>query len=674
VTSPGFCTACGMAAGPEALRCAHCGALLPAGDGLTDPRRVARELGEALGAGYEVVEELGRGGFARVFRVHDLTLDRWLAAKVIAPELTASAEASQRFRNEAMTVARLVHPNIVPIYFVPSTVTLATYVMPLVSGESLAARLGREGPLPLIVAVGIVQDVAAALDVAHTAGVVHRDVKPDNILLEAESGRALLTDFGIAHGPRASGRITISGQVLGTPRYIAPEQAAGEREPDGRSDVYALGVVAFEMLAGRPPYDAANAQALFAQHVAAECPDLRQWRPDASAAVAASLKRAMAKDPADRFATAGAFAHALAAGLGRRSLRVSGATVVGHVGAGEVGLFRTTTAADVPDAGAAVRTAGDLGELRDGIAAVQGVIARAVWGGDVRRAAEAVATLAAGARDARPAFRREAASALQTSGKDPAVIEALARLWVRAEPGSQAAAEEALVSLMPDAAPPLLALARRERRADLVLLADRTGALGEAEAMALARDASPGIASLLLGALVESQRPPDVVERWLAAALRHQHADVRRAALAAAVQRGCALAERLGRTGLGDRDPAVRIVAIDALGASGRKEAVPDLARVLQSSGAEEQVRAAQALGEIGLPEAAIALERSTGRRRVLFFRPSPAEQAALDALARMRSESATAALGRIASRAGPVQELARAALERRAASTQTPG
>src|SRR5512135_3386815 len=197
MTTSGFCTACGAPAPADALRCASCGALLPPRDDPHDPRRVAHAVADALGKGYEVVEEIGRGGFARVFKVRDAGLDRWLAVKVIAPELTASPEATQRFRREVRTVARLVHPNIVPIYFVPAAADLACCVMPLVDGESLATRLRREGALPVAVACGIAQDVAAALEVAHAAGVIHRDVKPDNILLDGRSGRAMLTDFGI---------------------------------------------------------------------------------------------------------------------------------------------------------------------------------------------------------------------------------------------------------------------------------------------------------------------------------------------------------------------------------------------------------------------------------------------------------------------------------------------
>jgi hypothetical protein len=670
MATTGFCSACGKAVGADALRCAQCGAWLPPGDGWDDARALARELETTLGAGYEVVDEIGRGGFARVFRVRDVTLDRWLAAKVIAPDITGSPNAAARFRHEALTVAQLSHPNIVPIYFVPASPKLACYVMPLVSGESLASRLRREGALPLTVAVGIAQDVAAALDAAHAAGVVHRDVKPDNILLEVRTGRALLTDFGIARAPHIGGRVSTTGQVLGTPHYIAPEQAAGEREMDGRTDVYALGVVVFEMMAGRTPFDAPAAQALYALHLAAPCPSVRQWRPDVPPAIEGALFLALAKDRDARFATAGAFAAALLTGLGRRSLRTSSATVVERVGPGDVGLFRTTTSTPVADVRAALRDAADLGALRDLLAGARAGLAEAVAGRDGRRVAETVGALAAAARDPRPAFRQEASAALRACATDAALVEMLAQAWTSPAPGAQTAAEAALSAMMPEAGAVLLALTRRERRSDWLLLADRTGALGEAEALALVSDASAGVAELLVSVLAESQRSPEVIERWLGAALRHPHAQVRRAVLAVAEQRGGGLAERLGRVGLRDRDEGVRLAALEALGSSRRKEVVSELASVLDGGGEPEQRRAAEALGRLGVAEALGPLRKVLAGRRLLTFRTSPLDEAALQAIASLPGEAAAAELHSLAARSGPLGRLARDAIARK---TQAP-
>lgn len=656
-----------MAAGANALRCAQCGVWLPPGDDWDDVRAVARDLEATLGAGYEVVDEIGRGGSARVFRVRDRTLDRWLAAKVIAPDISGAPNAAARFRHEAMTVARLSHPNIVPIYFVPASVKLACYLMPLVSGESLAARLRREGMLPLTVAVGVTQDVAAALDAAHAAGIVHRDVKPDNILLDLPTGRALLTDFGIARAPHIGGRVSTTGEVLGTPLYIAPEQAAGEREIDGRTDVYALGVVAFEMMAGRPPFDAPTVQALFAQHLAAPCPSVRQWRPDVPPAIEEALALALAKDRDERFATAGAFAAALVAGLGRRSLRTSNATVVERVGAGDVGLFRTTTSTPGADVRAALRDVPDLGALRDALAGARAVLAAAVAGHDGQRVAETIGALVVAARDPRPAFRQEASGALRAAAADATLVEALAQAWTSPGPGAPAAAEAALAALMPEAGAALLALARRERRPEWLLLADRTGALGEAEALALARDASAGVADGLVSVLAESQRSPEVIERWLGAALRHPHAQVRRAVLAVAEQRGGGLAERLGCLGLRDRDEDVRLAALDALGSSRRKEVVSELAAVLEGGSGPEQRRAAEALGRLGVAEALGPLRKVLAGRRLLSFHASPLDEAALHALAQLPGEAAAEELRSLAARGGPLGQLARDAIARQA-------
>ncbi len=665
MTAFGFCTRCGAPAEAEALRCGKCGALLPMRDDPHDPRRLARSLAATLGEGYEVLDEVGRGGFSRVFRVRDLALARVLAVKVIAPELMTSQDVRERFRREVLTVARLVHPNIVPIYFVPGESDLACFVMPLVEGESLSARLRREGALPLAVAAGIAQDVAAALDVAHESGVVHRDVKPENILLEAQSGRALLSDFGIAFAPQPGHRLTVTGQLLGTPHYVAPEQGAGEKRIDGRADVYSLGVVVFEMVAGHLPFEAPTAQALVAQHLVAVRPDVRRWRPETPAPIAAAIDRALSQAPQDRFPTAGEFAAALVEGLGRRSLRASEVRIGARATlAGEAA--ERATEPILADARASLVGAADLAAFRDMVAAAQVSLGEAVKRGDGRAAADLVAALGDASVDDRPPFRQEAATALRACSSDRGVVECLARLWLGGLPGSQSAAEHALVALMPDAAPALLAVARRERRPEALLLADRTGALGDAEALALARDPSPGLPVLLVSALVESQREPEAVERWLAEAMKHPRPEVRRAALAAALQRGGALAERLGRAALADGEEAVRIGGIDALGASRRKEAVPDLVVLLEGGGEPEQLRAAEALGHLSVAEAVPPLARVVSRRKLLSFKVAPLEEAAVQGLVRIPGPEASAALDEVIGRGGSLGTLARRLRERR--------
>ena len=209
------CHECGKTVPPSAFRCPQCRAVVVS-DGNDRISEIADRLGKALGEHYRVEELIGQGGAAVIYRVHDERLDRNLAAKVLNPDLNATAELTQRFRFEVHTAARLNHPNIVPIHFVGSEEHIPCYVMPLVEGESLGDRLRREGQLPADVALGIAKDIGSALDFAHASGVVHRDVKPDNILLEFATGRSLLMDFGIAreaiHG---AAEATVAGEVFG---------------------------------------------------------------------------------------------------------------------------------------------------------------------------------------------------------------------------------------------------------------------------------------------------------------------------------------------------------------------------------------------------------------------------------------------------------------------------
>ena len=265
----------------------------------------------AVGDQYDVQGELGRGGMAIVYRALDVRLRRQVAVKVLPPEFAFRDEVRRRFLREAEMAARLSHPNIVPIYSVDERSGLVFFVMALVEGESLAAMLARTPRLAVNDAKRILRDVADALAFAHAHGVIHRDIKPDNILIERDGGRPLVTDFGIARAAEADGHLTVTGVAVGTPAYMSPEQSLGERELDGRSDVYSLGVVGYQMLAGELPFKASNTPAMMMKHVSTIPIPVREKRPDVPAAFATAIDRSLAKRPEDRWASAGAFRDAL---------------------------------------------------------------------------------------------------------------------------------------------------------------------------------------------------------------------------------------------------------------------------------------------------------------------------------------------------------------------------
>src|SRR3954470_14037743 len=217
-------------------------------------------LQEALAGHYALERELGRGGMAVVYLARDVRLDRPVAIKLLPPDLAAHDKLRARFMREARTAARLSHPHIVPIHAVDEVRGYVFYVMSYVDGETLAERVANRGPLPPRETSRMLQEVAGALAAAHGQGVVHRDVKPANILLERASGRAMVTDFGIARLAAATGETAI-GELLGTPEYMSPEQAAGEAV-DARSDIYSLGVVGFYMVSGRLPFTGPSVQAV----------------------------------------------------------------------------------------------------------------------------------------------------------------------------------------------------------------------------------------------------------------------------------------------------------------------------------------------------------------------------------------------------------------------------
>ena len=283
-------------------RRAHLGRAARHGARVTD--HLLDRLVAAVGTQYLVDAEIGRGGMAVVYRATDVRLNRRVAIKVLPPELAFNADVRERFLREAQTSAQLTHPHIVPIYTVDEREGLVYFVMALVDGESLAQRLAREPQLPIADARRILADVADALAYAHARGVVHRDVKPDNIMLDRVTGRAVVTDFGIARAAAGDSRLTVTGVAVGTPAYMSPEQALGERELDGRSDIYSLGVVGYQMLAGAPPFRASNTPAMLVKHVSETPRPLDTLRPDAPAALVHAIVRALAKKPEDRWADA----------------------------------------------------------------------------------------------------------------------------------------------------------------------------------------------------------------------------------------------------------------------------------------------------------------------------------------------------------------------------------
>jgi len=269
------------------------------------------ELQAALAGEYSLQRELGRGGMGVVYLARDVQLDRDVAIKVLPAEHARDATARDRFLREARTAAGLSHPHIVPIHRVGEAAGFVFFVMSFVEGETLGERLRTRGPLPPADASRVLREVAWALAYAHGRGIVHRDVKPDNIMLEAGTGRALVTDFGIAHGGRHPEPGTDPGKVMGTAHFMSPEQAAGEAI-DGRSDIYALGVVGYLAVSGRLPFETTNLPALLLKQATETPASVMRVAPGLPAALAAAIDRCLARDPDERFEHAEALAAALA--------------------------------------------------------------------------------------------------------------------------------------------------------------------------------------------------------------------------------------------------------------------------------------------------------------------------------------------------------------------------
>jgi TolB-like protein len=267
------------------------------------------ELQRGLADRYAIERELGRGGMATVYLATDLRHDRPVALKVLHPQLAASL-GPERFLREIKLAARLQHPHILTVLDSGDTAGRLWFTMPFIEGESLRDRLVRDKQLAVEDAVRIAREAADALDYAHRHGVIHRDIKPENILLS--DGHALVADFGIARTLGGDEHLTETGMAIGTPAYMSPEQAAGERDLDARTDIYSLGTVLYELLAGEPPFTGPTAQAMAARRLSSEAPSVRQYRPAVPESVDRAVRKALARVPADRFASAGELARALA--------------------------------------------------------------------------------------------------------------------------------------------------------------------------------------------------------------------------------------------------------------------------------------------------------------------------------------------------------------------------
>ncbi len=275
---------------------------------------VPAPLASALADRYRIERGLGAGGMATVYLAEDLRHKRRVALKVLRPELT-HALGPERFLREIETTANLRHPHILPLYDSGQAGEFLFYVMPYAEGETLRDRLDREKQLPVAEAVQITREVADALGYAHSRGVIHRDIKPENVLLE--SGHAVVADFGIAKAVSAAGgeTLTQTGLALGTPLYMSPEQAAGGQDLDGRSDLYALGCLLYEMLTGEPPFSGPTVESLVHQHLSATPRDVTQLRPRVPREIAGALDRLLAKNPADRYTTAVELIRAIEPGM-----------------------------------------------------------------------------------------------------------------------------------------------------------------------------------------------------------------------------------------------------------------------------------------------------------------------------------------------------------------------
>jgi hypothetical protein len=342
------CTSCDTPVPDGAAFCPACGAATPTDLNVRFGTGFEERLQAALAEHYEIVRELGQGGMAVVFLAHDRKHDRDVALKVMRPELATSI-GPERFLREIRIAAKLSHPHILPVFDSGEAAGFLYYVMPFVEGESLRQRLHRDGPLPIEEALRIARETAAALSYAHSQDIVHRDVKPENILLH--HGEAMVADFGIARAVAEGGtRLTETGIAVGTPLYMSPEQASGTKAVAGSSDLYSLACVLFEMLTGEPPFGGNSTQAILARHAIEPPPSIKTLRSTVPDYVDGAVGRALAKVPADRHATGTEFAEALMGDIGAPLQREPGrrrawlyavaalAAVAGAVGVVKVAL------------------------------------------------------------------------------------------------------------------------------------------------------------------------------------------------------------------------------------------------------------------------------------------------------------------------------------------------
>jgi len=308
-----FCPVCGLASTGVVLEETLLGASLLAEGAATSYELAPARLIAALGPHYELGRLLGRGGYAEVFTVRDLRLKRELALKVLRPDLILTEALVARFRREAEAVGALQNPHIVPVYDVGEADGICWLLMPLIRGETLKSVLSRDRRLPVQEARRILLEASEGLQAAHEAGIVHRDIKPENLMIDGKTQRVLLMDFGIAKAMDAAGdhSITGTGVVIGTPKYMSPEQAMGKQAPDPRSDQYSLAVVGYQMLSGRVPFEGENVREVMAKQLLEEATPLSRLVQSIPAEISSSIHQALRKDPGQRFASMDAFARSL---------------------------------------------------------------------------------------------------------------------------------------------------------------------------------------------------------------------------------------------------------------------------------------------------------------------------------------------------------------------------